>query len=255
MNCAKGVKIVGKRIRVQRRGRGTSTFRAATHKRVAPVQYPAIPKVDREGVVGGVIEEIVHESGRGSPIAAVRLETGELYHTVVPEGVYEGQPIQAGGGAAVEIGNILPLGKVPAGTMVCNVELSPGDGGKLARSSGAYITVVAHTPEGTMVKLPSGKTRYLNDLCRATMGIVSGAGRADKPFLKAGAKFHLMQAKGRVYPRTRGRAMVAAAHPYGSGRRGARKVTTVSRRAPPGKKVGLIAARRAGRGGQKRRKE
>ncbi len=243
---------MGKRIRVQRRGRGTPTFRAATHKKAAPVQYSNLSKEDRKGVVGGVIEEIFHESGRGSPLAAVKLETGEIYHTVVPEGVYEGQPIQVGGEAAVEIGNVLPLGKVPAGTMVCNVELSPGDGGKLARSSGAYITVVAHTSEGTMVKLPSGKTRYLNDLCLATMGVVSGAGRVDKPFLKAGTKFHLMQAKGRVYPRTRGRAMVAAAHPYGSGRRGARKVTTVSRRAPPGKKVGLIAARSAGR--KKRRK-
>jgi len=137
--------------------------------------------------------------------------------------------------------------------MICNIELSPGDGGKMARSSGSYATVVAHTPEGTMIKLPSGKTRYLNDLCRATVGVISGSGRVDKPFLKAGAKFHLMKAKGHMYPRTRGVAMVAAAHPYGSSKRGARKVTTVSRHAPPGRKVGLIAARSSGRK-RKRRK-
>jgi len=136
--------------------------------------------------------------------------------------------------------------------MVCNIELSPGDGGKLARSSGSYATVVAHTPDGTILKLPSGRTRYINDLCRATVGVVSGAGRVEKPFLKAGAKFHLMKAKGRVYPRTRGIAMVAASHPYGSSKRSARKVTTVSRRAPPGQKVGLIAARSAGRGRKRR---
>jgi large subunit ribosomal protein L2 len=145
------------------------------------------------------------------------------------------------------VGNILPVGKIPEGTMVCNIELKPGDGGKIAKSSGAYATVVAHTAQGTLIKLPSGKTRYVSDYCRATIGVVTGAGRTEKPFLKAGAKFHLMRARGRKYPRTRGKAMVAAVHPYGSSKRSARKVTTVSRNAPPGKKVGLIAARGAGR--------
>ncbi len=243
---------MGKRIRVQRRGRGASTFRASTHKRVAPVQYPPTSKEEREGVIQGQILKILHEPGRGSPLASIKLETGKTYYTVVPEGVYEGQPTQIGGKASVEIGNVLHLGKIPEGTMVCNVELSPGDGGKLVRSSGSYATVVAHTPDGTILKLPSGKTRHINNLCRATIGVVSGAGRVEKPFLKAGAKFHLMKAKGHMYPRTRGIAMVAAAHPYGSSKRGGRKVTTVSRSAPPGKKVGLIAARSAGR--KRRRK-
>lgn len=245
---------MGKRIRVQRRGRGTPTFRASTHKRVAPVQYPPTSKETQERVIQGQIAKILHDPGRGSPLASVKLETGETYYTVVPEGIYEGQQIQIGGKAAAEIGNVLPLGKIPEGTMVCNIELSPSDGGKLARASGSYATVVTHTPDGTILKLPSGKTQYVNDLCRATVGVVSGAGRVEKPFLKAGAKFHFMKAKGRVYPRTRGIAMVAAAHPYGSSKRGGRKVTTVSRHAPPGKKVGLIAARSAGRG-RKRREE
>jgi len=243
---------MGKRIRVQRRGRGSSTFRSSTHKRVAPVHYPTMSKKEREGVIHGQVLNIVHEPGRGSPLASVKLETGEIYHTVIPEGVYKGQPTQMGSKASVDVGNVLPLGEVPEGTMICNIELSPGDGGKIARSSGSYATVVAHTPEGTMVKLPSKKTRYINDLCRATVGVISGAGRVDKPFLKAGAKFHLMKAKGHMYPRTRGVAMVAAAHPYGSSKRGARKVTTVSRNAPPGKKVGLIAARSTGK--RKRRR-
>jgi large subunit ribosomal protein L2 len=198
--------------------------------------------------------EIFHESGRGSPLASVRLESGKTYYAVVPEGVYEGQSIQVGTKVSVNIGNVLPVGEIPEGTMICNVELSPGDGGKIGRSSGSYITVVAHTPEGTIVRLPSKKTRYLNDLCLATIGVVSGAGRVDKPFLKAGAKFYRMRAKGHKYPRTRGIAMVAAAHPYGSSKRGARKVTTVSRNAPPGKKVGLIAARSTGRKRKKRKR-
>jgi len=243
---------MGKRIRVQRRGRGSSTFRASSHKRVAPAHYPPTSKKERKGVIEGQISEILHESGRGSPLASVKLETGEIFYTVVPEGVYEGQSTQIGSKASIDIGNILPLGSIPEGTMICNIELSLGDGGKIARSSGAYATVVGHTPDGTMVKLPSGRTRYVHDLCRATIGVISGAGRVEKPFLKAGAKFHLKRAKGHKYPRTRGIAMVAAAHPYGSSKRGARKVTTVSRRAPPGRKVGLIAARSTGRKRKKR---
>lgn len=243
---------MGKRIRVQRRGRGTSVFRASTHKRVAPVKYPPM-YVTRHGVINGEVKNIVHDPGRGSPMVAVKLETGKTYYSVVPEGIYEGQPTQIGDEAAVEIGNVLPLGKVPEGTMVCNIELSPGDGGKMARSSGSFATVVGHTPEGTILKLPSKRTRYVNDLCRATIGVISGAGRTEKPFLKAGAKFHLMKAKGHMYPRTSARAMIAAVHPFGSGRKGGRKVTTVSRNAPPGRKVGLIAARSAGNRNKRRR--
>ncbi len=207
----------------------------------------------QEGFIHGQVKDIVHDPGRGAPMVAVKLETGETYYSVVPEGVYEGQPTQIGSKAAVEIGNVLPLGKIPEGTMVCSIELSPGDGGKMARSSGAYATVVAHTPEGTILKLPSKRTKYVNDLCRATIGVISGAGRTEKPFLKAGSKFHLMKAKGHMYPRTRGIAMIAASHPYGSSKKGGRKVTTVSRNAPPGKKVGLIAARSAGSRSKRKR--
>jgi len=217
---------MGKRIRVQRRGRGGSTFKASTHKRMAPAQYLLLATKDYlETSIKGVIEEFVHDPGRGAPLAFVSFENGKKCYTIVPEGVSEGQQIQMGGKA--------------------------GDGGKIAKGSGAYSTVVAHTPQGSMVKLPSGKTRYLNDYCRATIGVVSGAGRLEKPLLKAGAKFHLMKAKGHKYPRTRGRAMIAAVHPYGSSKKSARKGTTVSRHAPPGQKVGLIAAKGAG---QKKRR-
>jgi large subunit ribosomal protein L2 len=245
---------MGKRIRVQRSGRGGSTYRASTHKRVAPAKYPPAmtPKETFESVVNGVVEALVHDPGRGAPLALVRFENGETCYTVTPEGVFEGQEIGFGGKASADVGNIIPLGKIPEGTMVCDIELRPGDGGKMAKSSGAYATVVGHTPQGTMIKLPSGRTRYINDQCRATIGVVSGAGRTEKPFLKAGEKFHLMKAKGHKYPRTRGRAMIAAVHPYGSSKKSARKGTTVSHGAPPGQKVGLIGA--SGAGQKKRRK-
>lgn len=238
---------MGKRILVQRRGRGTPTFKASTHKRVAPAKYPNLAKNIVDKVLKGQIIELVHDPGRGAPLACIELETGETFYTLAPEGVHEGQIIEVGGKSSISIGNILPIGSIPEGTTVCNIELSPGDGGKLARSSGAYATIVSHTSEGTLVSLPSGKTRYINDLCLATIGVIAASGRTEKPFVKAGAKFHWMRAKGHKYPRVRGRAMIAAVHPFGSGRRGARKVTTVSRNAPPGRKVGLIAAKRTGR--------
>jgi large subunit ribosomal protein L2 len=240
---------MGKRIRVQRRGRGGSTFKASTHKRVAPARYPLLmtTKEHVETAMQGVIEELVHDPGRGTPLALIRFKNGEKCYTVIPEGVFVGQQIQIGETATIEVGNILPIGKIPEGTMIFNIELRRGDGGKIAKSSGTYATIVGHTQQGTMVKLPSGKTKYIDNYCRATIGVASGAGRTEKPFLRAGAKFHLMRARGRKYPRTRGRAMIAAVHPYGSSKRSARKVTTTSHGAPPGQKVGLIAARGAGR--------
>ncbi len=244
---------MGKRIRVQRRGRGGPTYRASGHKRVASAHYPSLTaKEHYERIVSGCIEGFVHDPGRGSPLGLIRFEDGKTGLIVLPEGVHANQKIEMGGGASVEVGNIIPVGQIPEGTMICNIEIHPGDGGKIARSSGAYVTVTGHTPQGTMVKLPSGKTKYFNDDCRATIGVVSGGGRTEKPFLKAGAKFHLMKAKGHKYPRTRGRAMVVAVHPHGSSKRGARKISLVSHDAPPGQKVGLIAARSTGK--KKRRR-
>jgi large subunit ribosomal protein L2 len=239
---------MGKRIRVQRRGRGGQNFRASTHKRVGAAKYPFVksPSEVFEMAISGTIDSLVHDPGRGAPLSLVKFDNGLICYTIVPEGVFAGQQICLGGKAPAEIGNIISLGNIPEGTLVCDLELRPGDGGKMARSSGAYATVVGHTPQGTMIRLPSGRTRYIDDLCMATVGVVSAAGRMEKPFLKAGEKFHLMKAKGHKYPRTSGRKMVPAVHPYGSSKRSARRTTTTSHGAPPGQKVGLIAARGPG---------
>src|SRR4030065_1814176 len=116
---------MGKRIRVQRRGRGAPTFRASTHKRMAPSRYPATSKVKEsfDTVTNGVVEELVHDPGGGTPLGFVRFDSGEVFYTVVPEGVFEGKQIQFGGNALVDVGNILPLCRNPAGTMNCNIAL------------------------------------------------------------------------------------------------------------------------------------
>ena len=247
---------MGKRIRVQRRGRGGSVFRAHVYRRIAPAVYPPLMAADMTGRVDGTVVDILHEPGRGSPLAFVQFSDGKSCCLSAPEGMLVTQTISRGAQSPPEIGNILPVGKIPEGTLICNVEREPGDGGKIAKASGSYATVVAHRPGQTELRLPSGASIYAPDSCRATIGVVSAAGRAEKPFLKAGAKKRWLRTKGRLWPVTKGQAMVAASHPHGGGRhKHAGKPTTVSRDTPPGRKVGLIAARQSGRSKRKSRWE
>lgn len=190
--------------------------------------------------------EILHDPGRGAPVARVVMEGGECFLMVAPEGLEVGQTIEVGGQASPRVGNVLPLKCIPEGTQVCNVEIRPGDGGKLARSSGTYVTVVSHAPDKTIIQLPSGELKQVDPLCRATIGIVAGGGRIEKPLLKAGKKYHLSRVKAWKYPTVRGKAMGAYAHPHGGGSHPTGS-TPAARRAPPGAKVGHIAARRTGR--------
>jgi len=247
---------MGKRIRVQRRGRGGSVFRAHIYRRVAPASYPPLMTTETTGRVDGTVVDIMHEPGRGSPLALVQFADGKTCCLSAPEGILVSQTISRGAESPPEIGNILPVGKIPEGTMICNVEREPGDGSKIAKASGSYVMVVAHRPGETEVRLPSGASVNLKDNCRAMIGVVSGAGRAEKPFMKAGTRKLWLMSKGRLWPITKGQAMVAASHPHGGGRhKHAGKPTTVSRDTPPGRKVGLIAARQSGRSKRKVRTE
>jgi len=99
--------------------------------------------------------------------------------------MYTGQFIYAGKNAALTVGNVLPLGSCPEGTVVTNVEEKTGDRGSLGRTSGNYVTVIGHNPdEGkTRVKLPSGAKKVVKSNVRGMVGIVAGGGRTDKPLL------------------------------------------------------------------------
>lgn len=239
---------MGKRILVQRRGRGSPTFRAKTHRRRGAVKYPPLALMNKRGYLTADIEDLMHDPGRGSPVAKLRLESGETYLALVPEGSAVGQQLRIGPKAGIRAGYILPLGKIPEGTPVFNIESQPGDGGKFVRSSGTYATIVTHTRGKTTIRLPSGKMRTFSSTARATIGVVSGGGRPEKPFLKAGNKHKLRYAKGHTYPKVRGVAMNAVSHPHGGGaHQHPGGPTSVKRTAPPGQKVGLIAPKRTGR--------
>ena len=235
---------MGKRILVQRRGRGGSQFRASTHKRKGPVRYPQLHAIDYKKVTREMeVLELLHDPGRGAPVMKVRDEESKVHLLLAPEGIQTGQKIFVGPTAPVKIGTIMPLRNIPDGTYIHNIELRPGDGGAMVRASGNYATVVSHSRKKVFCQMPSGELKQFNPRSRATIGVVAGGGRTEKPFLKAGKKHHLYRAKGHKYPRVRGVTMNAASHPHGGGS-GTR---TVSRNAPPGAKVGLIAAKQSGR--------
>ncbi|WIV67306.1 50S ribosomal protein L2 [Natrialbaceae archaeon AArc-T1-2] len=240
---------MGRRIHGQRRGRGTPTFRAPSHRYKAKLDHK---KAEDDDVVRGEVVDIEHDPARSAPVAAIEFEDGEQRLVLAPEGVAVGDEIQVGISAEIEPGNTLPLAEIPEGVPVCNVEANPGDGGKFARASGVNADLITHDRDAAVVQLPSGEVKRLDPQCRATIGVVAGGGRTEKPFVKAGNKHHKMKARGTTWPRVRGVAMNAVDHPFGGGgRQHPGRPKSVSRDAPPGRKVGDISSRRTGRGGNK----
>ncbi|NQE05663.1 50S ribosomal protein L2 [ANME-1 cluster archaeon GoMg1] len=240
---------MGKRIIAQRRGKGSSTFRAPSHKYKANLEHV---RVNKGETVSGTVEEIAHDPARSAPIARIRIEREEKTErrfVVVPEGVGEGDEVAYGESAGLKTGNTLPLRCIPEGITVCNVEARPNDGGKFARASGNSITLLAHEQETgkTLVSMPSGRKKWLSSDCFATIGVVAGGGRTEKPFVKAGKKYHKMKTHSGKYPTVRGVAMNPVDHPFGGGgHQHVGKSKTPARGAPPGRKVGSIAAKRTG---------
>ena len=140
------------------------------------------------------------------------------------------------------------LKDIPEGTLIFNIESKPGDGGKFVRASGTNAKVLAQSGKETVVLLPSKKKKTFLNQCRATIGIVAGAGRPEKPFLRAGTKKLKMKQKNKIWPVVSGAAMNAIDHPFG-GKRSSRKgrPTIAPKYAPPGRKVGMLKPRRTGR--------
>src|SRR6056297_3145690 len=240
---------MGRRIQGQRRGRGGPTFRAPSHRYKAELSHK---KSEEQDTISGEIVGIEHDPARSAPLADVEFEDGDRRLVLAPEGITVGDTLQVGVSAEIKPGNTMPLAEIPEGVPICNVESQVGDGGKFARASGVSAQLMSHDRDVAVVQLPSGEVRRLPPECRATIGVVAGGGRTEKPFVKAGNKHHKMKARGTKYPRVRGVAMNAVDHPFGGGgRQHPGQPKSVSRNAPPGRKVGDIASKRTGRGGNK----
>lgn len=156
------------------------------------------------------------------------------------EGQVRVQIIYAGKKAQLTIGNIKPVGELPEGSIVCNLEAKQGDRGTLARASGDFALIVSHNLETgfTRVKLPSGSRKVIPSTCRGMVGQVAGGGRTEKPLLTAGKAYHKYKAKRNSWPKVRGVAMNPVEHPHGGGNhQHIGHASTVKRDSPPGKKV------------------
>jgi len=243
---------MGRVIRAQRRSH--AIFKSHTHHNKAPARFRPLDFAERNGYVRGIVKEIIHDAGRGAPLARVVFRDPYRYKQrtetfIATEGMHTGAFVYCGKKAQLAVGNVLPLSGMPEGTIVCNVEEKAGDRGALARASGNYVTIIGHSTDDnkTRIRLPSGAKKTVSGSARATIGIVAGGGRIDKPLLKAGRAYYKYKAKRYNWPRTRGVAMNPVDHPHGGGNhQHIGKASTVSRQAVPGQKVGLIAARRTG---------
>lgn len=235
---------MGKRIIQQARGHGSSTYRV---RRRAYSIKPAYPEDDGECE----IIKFITDSGHSAPMAMIRGKKGTFFNIAV-EGTHQGQKIMIGNTAEIKPGNIIPLGDLPVGTNVCNIEKRPRDGGQIVRASGLTAIIVRKDDRNVFVLLPSKQEKSFDKGVRATIGIIAGGGRTEKPFVKAGTKWHQMKARNKLYPRTSPVKMNVVDHPFGSGRgKNMGKSGIAPRWAPPGRKVGLLRPRSSGRGGKR----
>lgn len=232
---------MGKNLIQQRRGRGTSNFRAPSFNFKGEAKH-----YSREE--SGVVTDLIHCSGHTAPLMEVRYPDGQKNLTIAPEKVRIGDSLSVGQSNEIADGNVLALKNIPDGTLIHNIELKPGDGGKMVRAGGTFAKIIARSENSVKIKLPSSKEKDFQPECRASIGIVAGAGRLDKPFLKAGTMFRKMRARNHLYPIVSGISMNAVDHPFGGKCSHVKGRPTQSpRSAPPGRKVGKIAPRRTGR--------
>lgn len=232
---------MGKRIIAQRRGKGSPAFKTPSFR----YKGEAKTHVSKERAI---VMDIISSQSHSAPLAHILYPDNTSGLTVAADGLKVGTEIIFGEEAKIGHGNVLPLKLIPEGTPIFNIEIRPGDGGKLVRSTGLSAKVFSKSKDVVIITLPSKKQKKLHPDCNATIGVVSGGGRVDKPFLKAGNKFYAMKARNKYWPSVSASAMNAVAHPFGN-KRSLRKskAKPAPKNAPPGRKVGMIRPRQSGR--------
>lgn len=189
-------------------GRITMRRRGGGHKR----RYRVIDFKRNKLGVPGRIAEIEYDPNRSANIALVHYADGEKRYILHPRGLPVGSEVVAGPDADIKVGNALPIGRIPLGATVHNVELKPGKGGQMARSAGSGVQIVAKEGEFVTVRLPSTEVRRVRKECMATVGQVGNTDHELRVLGKAGAT----RWSGRR-PKVRGVAMNPVDHPLGGG--------------------------------------
>ena len=168
-------------------------------------------KRNKDGVVG-TVSSIEYDPNRSSNIALITYSDGEKRYIIAPNGLKVGDKIESGANADIKVGNCLPLENIPEGTLVHNVELTPGKGGQLARSAASSVQILGREGKYTLLRLTSGEVRKVLSVCRATVGEVGNADHELVHVGKAGRKRHMG-----IRPTVRGSVMNPNDHPHGGG--------------------------------------
>ncbi|MDR3347791.1 MAG: 50S ribosomal protein L2 [Helicobacteraceae bacterium] len=169
-------------------------------------------KRDKFGV-SGKVAAIEYDPYRNARIALIHYKDGDKRYIIQPDGLKVGDTIEAAeAGLDIVAGNALKLKSIPVGTIIHNIELKPGKGAQLARSAGGYAQLMGREDKYTIIRLPSGESRYILSECMASIGAVGNAEIANRVIGKAGRNRHLG-----VRPQSRGSAMNPIDHPHGGG--------------------------------------
>ncbi len=231
---------MGKRLLQQRRGR-SPRFTARGIRSKGEIVHPQQDELQ----IGLFVVDLVHCPAHSAPLAVLESNDHETRFIFAPEGISIGSVVN---NVEPNLGCVLSLSQIPEGTEVHNLEKFPGDGGKLVRASGASARVFNKTESGVVIEFPSKKTMVLHENCRASIGVVAGGGRLDKPMMKAGKNHHAKHARKKINARVCGISMNAVSHPFGSKCSHVKgRPTQCARNDPPGRKVGKIAPSRTGR--------
>ncbi|GAD09792.1 50S ribosomal protein L2 [Gluconobacter japonicus] len=189
-------------------GRTTVRFRGGGHKQ----SYRYVDFKRRKFDVGATVERLEYDPNRTAFIALIKYDDGELAYILAPQRIKAGDRVISGAHTDVKPGNAMSLGAMPVGTIVHNIELKPGAGGKLARSAGTYAQLVGKDAGYAQIKLQSGELRLVRGECMATVGAVSNPDNMNQHMGKAGRSRWL----GRR-PHNRGVVMNPVDHPHGGG--------------------------------------
>ncbi len=189
-------------------GRKTSRHRGGGAKRL----YRIIDFKRTKDGVPAKVAHIEYDPNRSAYIALLHYADGEKRYILAPGRLRVGATVESGPTADIRVGNCLPLANMPPGTVVHNVELTPGRGGQMARSAGVGIQLLAKEGDYVTLRLPSGEMRRVRAECRATVGTIGNAEHQNVTIGKAGRKRHMG-----VRPQTRGTAMNPVDHPHGGG--------------------------------------
>jgi large subunit ribosomal protein L2 len=189
-------------------GRKTSRHRGGGAKRL----YRRIDFKRLKDGVPAKVAQIEYDPNRSAYIALLHYMDGEKRYILAPARLAVGALVVSGPEAEIRVGNCLPLERIPAGTVIHNVEMTPGRGGQIARSAGNSVQLLAKDGDHATLRLPSGEMRMVRAECRATIGVIGNADHQNVKIGKAGRKRHLG-----VRPQTRGTAMNPVDHPHGGG--------------------------------------